>query len=221
MRGAGMRAVLALTALAGLGACNMVMTQTPVFAASDAAGAPTLRYGVWREDGDTSCQFDDSQPMATWPDCANGVVIKRDALGAYHAVSGKKAWASTPYLLASGDPRVLQTHFEASFGDASLPPLYFYVALEPTQTDARGRITAFTGWSVLCGAPPPPGTMKADGKTTQNGTLQPLPGLTMDANGNDCTTTSPDAIRGAAKASRQWAKPSDLTRSRWVRDGDN
>ena len=40
---------------------------------------------------------------------------------------------------------------------------------------------------------------------TRNGTLKPLPGLTMDASGNDCMTTSPDAVRGAAGASRQWA----------------
>jgi hypothetical protein len=190
------------------------MTSAPVFAPADAAGAPALREGVWRQDGgDADCKFDESQPFET---CANGVVIKGAALGGYRAQGDKKTWVSTPYILASGSPRVLQTYLDAEIGGASLPPVYLYVALDPSATDAKGRITAFTSWIVLCGPPPPPGAMMPDGKSTRDGTLQPLPGLTMDASGNDCMTTSPDAVRAAAGASRQWAKPTDVTRDHWA-----
>jgi hypothetical protein len=208
--------------LALLGACNMVMTKTPVFTLADAAGAPALKPGVWRQDGgDPSCQFDESQPYESWPACANGVVIKDGVMGAYRIQGDSKTWVSTPFILASGSPRVFQTYLDATIGMTSLPPVYFYVALDPTASDDHGRITAFTSWIVLCGPPPPPGAMMPDGKTTRNGTLEPLPGLTMDASGNDCDTASPDAVRGAARASRQWAKPTDITHDHWVRDGEH
>jgi hypothetical protein len=215
------RAALAVAALTLLGACNLVMTKDPVFTKADAAGAPPLKPGVWRQDADASCPpFDESQPLAAWPACANGFVVKQDSVGAFQTQAGKTSWASTAFILASGSPRVLQIHLDASIGGSSLPPLYVYGAVEPTKLDADGKIVALTSWLVMCGEPPPADAKMPDGKSTRNGTLHPLPGLKMDDSANDCTTTSPDAIRGAAKASRQWTKPSDLTRDHWVRDGE-
>ena len=91
-----------------------------------------------------------------------------------------------------------------------------YAAVRPTKNDAQGRITAFVYWPILCG-PPPPKTSKED--LGLSGTQHPLPGLTMQDNGADCTTDSKDALRNAARASEAWAdKP--LAQARWVRDGD-
>ena len=53
------------------------------------------------------------------------------------------------------------------------------------------------------------------------GTLHPLRGLTMDADGNDCTTASQATARLAAKASQAWTKPDSLNSDHWVRDGDH
>ena len=52
------------------------------------------------------------------------------------------------------------------------------------------------------------------------GTLEPLSGLTMDKDDNNCTTTSQAVVQAAAKASVQWRKPEDTTEDRWVRAGD-
>ena len=117
------RSLAAALSLAVLGACNVVMTNAPVFSPADAAGAPALREGVWRQDGgDAGCKFDERQPLGTWPACANAVVIKGGALGGYRAQGDKKTWVSTPYILASGSPRVLQTYLDAEIGGVGLGP---------------------------------------------------------------------------------------------------
>jgi hypothetical protein len=217
------RRAVVIAALALLGACNMVMTKEPLFTAADAAGAPAMKAGLWRQGGDSSCRFDEAQPLASWPACANGFLLKDNGeVGAYQTQAGKKTWNVTPFILASGNPRVFQTRLDASLGGAmlTLPPMYMYAAIEPTKLDAGGRITAVTTWFVLCGPPPPAGAKAPDGTSTRNGTLQPLPGLTMDASANDCVTTSPDAVRHAAAASRQWMPPDTFTSDHWVREGD-
>jgi hypothetical protein len=42
----------------------------------------------------------------------------------------------------------------------------------------------------------------------------------MDKEGNNCTTTSLDALRAAGVASEKWAQAGSMTVTRWVRDGD-
>ena len=46
----------------------------------------------------------------------------------------------------------------------------------------------------------------------------PFPGMTMDANDSDCTTTSREAVREAADASQLWSETTFA--AHWVRDGD-
>jgi len=217
-RGAWLRRGLAAAALALLGACNMVTTKEPLFTAADAAGAPALKPGLWRQDGDSSCQFDEAKPLAEWPACANGFLVKDgETVGAYQTQAGKQTWNVTPYILASGSPRVFQTPTDASIAGVPVPPAYIYAAIEPAKLDEAGRITEVTAWFVLCGPPPPTGVKGPDGTSQRAGTLKPLPGLTMDAAADDCTTTSPDAVRHAAAASRQWTPPDTFTRDHWVR----
>ena len=54
-----------------LGGCNLVVSQTPVFRAADAAGAPPFKPGLWASPG-PGCTFDESTPFDAWPKCANG-----------------------------------------------------------------------------------------------------------------------------------------------------
>jgi len=230
-----MRLALALTGLTLLSACNVVLTKTPLFTAADAAGAPTLRPGVWRFAEEPGCKVDESEPLADWPDCAaGGVASPTDVVGRKGGV-GKDGLERTPIILAAGDPRVLQAQVSLDItagasssasgaasanvsASATAPQTspWGYAGVRPLKHDAEGRITAFAFWAVRCG-PPPPKTSKDD--LGLGGTEHPLPGLTMQDNGTDCTTDSKDVLRNAARVSEAWEdKPIPI--ARWVRDGD-
>lgn len=214
------RIALVIAALALLGACNIVMTKTPLFTKADAAGAPRLRPGVWDENPAADCMVDESKPLTDWPGCANGfVVIDNNTFGGYGDENGKRVWTTTSAILAAGDPPVFQLLSTSAAATATNPDIYIYAGVAPTKRDAEGRIMATQSWPVLCGKPPP-AAAKTSGGDRRAGTLEPLPGMTMDADGNNCSTTSPAALRAAAKASRKWTTPGVMSSAHWVRDGD-
>jgi len=230
-----MRLALALLGLICLCACNVVLTKTPLFAAQDAAGAPTLRPGVWVFAHEAGCKFDERQPFLDWPNCAGGGLVGLNDIAGQKQNAAKGVLEHTPVILASGDPRVLQLQISidvsagasaSASGDATAAASasatgpqampWGYGAVRPTLHDDQGRITAFSFWPILCGPPPP---KKGKDDLGLSGTEHPLPGLTMQDNNTDCTTDSKDALRGAARASEAWAdKP--LAQAHWVRDGD-
>lgn len=213
-----MRSLLALVAVAGLlGGCNMVVTTTPLFSRVDEAGGPALRPGVWSNPADAKCTFDATAPLDQWPECAKGAAIADGVISGYDTKDGKLVRQRFDFVLASGRTPVLQIHdVQPATAAAPAQNIYLYGGVRIDKTDERGRVTGMTTWPVLCG-PPPPADAKFKGQP-RYGSLHPLPGLTMDEDANDCTTTSPDALRNAAAASQQWADdPSTL---RWVRDGD-
>ena len=230
LTGGGLRAVVAAAALALLTACNMVETKDPLFATADEQGGPVLRPGVWLIGKDGDCQVDEAKPIDTWPSCAGGAVVKSGSLTGHDTKNGKGVWETIPFIFAAGDPRIIQVKVdetvsvsagaEASGGaEASASASgggeahYFgYAGALATKTDDQGRITAISYWPVLCGPPPP---KNAKGEDVAGGTKKPFPGMVMEE-GGACTTTSTDALRGAAKASRRWAdKPMD---AHWIRD---
>ena len=218
-----LRRVLALAALALLGACNMVVTKDPVFGKADAVGAPGMRPGVWNGDPKADCQVDESQPLAQWPACASGFVVLDDhTLGNFDNQGGKHQWATTDFLLAAGEPRVLQLHLAPGANDPMMPAVYVYAGYRPTRFDGSGRIVAGQAWIVICGPPPPPpapGSQDAGGKQRM-GTLHPFAGLTMDSDGTNCSPDSPAALRNAARESRGLTTAKDISGSHWVRDGE-
>src|SRR5580704_8692594 len=229
-----MRLALALLGLTLLSACNVVMTKTPLFTTADSAGAPTLRPGVWVFFKEPGCQVDESKPFADWPDCSGGGIVSATELAGHKKGTPKDALERTPFVLASGDPRIGQVQItidmsagadasasgggEASASVSVTQPKsqpYGYAAIRPTKLDPQGRIVAFASWPVLCGPPPP---KDKDGNDTAMATLHPLPGIEMKPGDAVCTTRSIPALRGAAKASEAWAdKP--LSVAHWVRDG--
>lgn len=220
-----MRQFLAAVSLLLLAGCNMVTTKTPLFGPADVAGAPRLKPGVWRGEPSCPCAFNEAQPITRWPDCANLFTVQDGLLSFYNRdMKGKLTVSTTPIVLAGGSPSVLQaTEDDPDAKEGSAPTddrAYFYMGLRPTKTDPQGRITAFTAWSAMCGPPPPDGAKTTDGQHTRYGSLTPLPGLTMDKDENNCTTSSQDVLRAAAAASEQWTKPNSMTGAHWVRDGD-
>ena len=217
-----MRLLLVLASLALLGGCNVLMTKDPLFSAADGAGAPRLRPGVWEQAPSGDCTVDESQPLASWPSCANGFVVEDNGtVGSFSQHDGKQVWTTTPYVLAAGDPPIFQIHLSDDSAGAGTPPLFVYAAIRATKSDEAGRVVAISAWVVLCGPPPPADAKAPDGKTQRYGTLAPAAGLTMDADANDCTTTSQDAARHAAAESEHWTKPDGFTASHWLRDGDH
>jgi hypothetical protein len=216
-----LRIAIALASLTLLGACNILMTKTPMFTRADAAGAPRLRPGVWNGGAAEDCVADESKPLADWPDCANGFVVIDDAtLGGYSGQAGKRVWSTANALLVGGDPMVFQIHATGDSTPGTPIDAYVYSGVAPARLDAQGRIIATLSWPVQCGKPPPADAKNADGGQ-RGGTLEPLPGMVMDADGANCTTTSPAAIRAAAKASRKWTPEGETTSAHWVRDGNH
>jgi len=203
-----MRRLLGLCLMLLLGACNRVITDAPLFFAADAQGAPVLREGVWLIDEEPDCPFDAREPVAAWPDCADWVLIRDGEMLGFDEEKGEKngqgEWQSIPFVLAAGDPPVLQL----ALLKEEIPG-YWYFGVEPTRLDDEGRVTAFVSWPVLCGPPPP----EPRGEEPRFVTLEPLPGMTI--RDQNCTTDQPQAVRAAARVSRAWE--SDTDAARWVK----
>lgn len=216
-----MRVFLTLCLAAGLGGCNMVLSDRPLFTAADATG-PALREGLWLTVED-DCPVDTRKPTRDWPFCAdwgvlrNGVVQRRNEFPSETYPDQYETWSRAVVLLAAGEPMILQagTAQEEPFFDERPEPelssfeLFSFHALEPTERDDQGRIVAVRAWTVQCG----PRARKANGRL-ENETREPLPGLTKRR--PNCSADTREAVINAAKASRDWTpKPAVF---RWIRD---
>jgi hypothetical protein len=220
------RALALLGAVLTLGGCNLVVSEKPVFAAADAAGAPPLRPGVWSA-SQPGCDFKPSDPVAKWPQCAGGGVITATAIMASVDANGPapadqppptiaKPQMTIPYVLAAGDPRVMQIGMKLPPEMAGPSALFYFAALKPVARDADGRIVQAEVWPIQCGPPPPAKPASASGDADQDGvTDHPLPGLKVDK--GMCTPIDKAAVVNAAKASLAWAGQTGTMR--WVRDG--
>jgi hypothetical protein len=202
-------ALLALALM--LGGCNLVYSEHPLFTWQDATGAPALRPGVWLE-LDAKCRFDETAPTTRWPKCAEWVLVGPDQVRGPEG--DPPVWRAFDYVLAAGEPRVLQVALPNEATPAPLP--YVYLGLEALRLDAEGRIVQYQAWNVQCGPPPP----DAPGAPHPSLTKSPLPGLkpAPDAEHQDnCLADSVQAVRWAARASAGWGDPRTW---RWVRDGE-
>lgn len=208
-----LKGVAGLAMAASLSACNLVITTEPTYTAADAAGAPPVKDGLWAT-VEKGCEVDLKKPATEWPECANWIVVKD---GAMTGVGDDGEPFKVPFVLAAGDPRVMQIEMQEK---ADGPRLYIYLGVKPLKTDAQGRITEYTGWIVQCGPPPPKDYKRPDGKP-QFGTLKPSPGMVMDAEQSGCTPASKAALTGAARLSERYegSEPKGEA-TRWVRDGD-
>eukprot|EP01030_Chromulinospumella_sphaerica_P017172 gene17172-16994_t len=211
------KALAAAALAASLSACNMVVTTEPTFLAED-QGKPTLREGLWVNE-EKDCKFDIKAPAAKWPECAHWIVVKDSAMT---GVSEKGEAFNVPFVLAAGDPRVLQIRIEddKKGEDGKAAALYLYMGLKPLKTDTEGRITSYRGWIVQCGPPPPKDAKKPDGNP-RYGTLKPSPGMIMDSDLSGCAPESKAALIKAAGLSEHFEElGAGGEASRWVRDGD-
>ena len=207
-----MRIAGTLIAALGLAGCNMVTSTTPMFTEKDARGQAQPRPGVWMEERPT-CDFDVKVPVDSWPKCARGwIVAPGAAIGPRAQGAPRAAWVSSQTVFAAGDPPIMQIKIE---GLAEFAPPYFYGGMRPLKLDAEGRIVELRSWPALCGPPPPP---DPDSKEIGGLTKQPIEGLTIDHEHENCIAATPDLVRLSVGKSEAWSGE-DL-RSRWVRDGD-
>ncbi|MEO7654155.1 MAG: hypothetical protein ABIS23_00540 [Sphingomicrobium sp.] len=173
-----------------LDACNMVLSETPMFTEAD-RGAIAPKNGVWVND-DEECRFDSSRSESDWPQCATWVIVR--GLGEKIILSdGKGQTEQFVALLSGDDPTILQAHWVDTAKDSRA--YYGFYGVEPHDAGSDGRFSAASMWGVDCG-----------NQNQGSSEIQPFPGITPE-----CRPTSRDAIRSAAKLSR---KADDITQWR-------
>jgi hypothetical protein len=199
-----------------LQACAMVGSNKPLFSAPDTRDGPQLRAGLWAMPDEDCKDFDPIKPAAAWPKCANLVKVTADTIGGVEQQDdGSMKAVALTYVLAAGDPRVLQ--LAAPADKKPTDPNFLYLGLRPTRLDDKGRAVEVKAWMALCEKP--------DSKALlQKHTPHPLPGLTPTADGKGCLATSPGPVREAVKVSEGWLKDGEngdaIIAIHWVRDGD-
>ena len=164
-----------------LGACNMVISETPMFDESDRAKVAP-RDGIWLAKVD-DCDFDPAPPEASWPECAAWVVVRnggRELL----VRDGKRQTQRIDSLIAAGTPLIVQGRWVDDAKDDGAIYYAFY-ALE-MERPSNASATATT-WPVECGIQNQPGS-----------DIRPFPGISAE-----CRPSSKDAIRKAAVSSRR------------------
>jgi hypothetical protein len=206
-----MRALLASLLALTTGACAVVGSERPLFAAADGRGQSALRAGLWAMP-DEDCTFDTAAKSREWNDCANATFVSSATFSERPNDHGEDR-ETLRYVLAGGDPRVLQ--IQAPEGEKN--PNYAYAGLRPLRADEAGRIVEARVWLAMCEPPVDPTAARED-KPERS----PLPaGLVRDREGPGCTAASAAAARGAVSRSEAWASDRDFTLiARWVRDAD-
>ena len=189
----GLKQFAVLLSLSLLGACNMVVSETPMFTESDRSKVAP-RDGIWLGEKD-DCQFDSGKPESEWPRCAMQVVV-RNSGRELNLIDGKETQRVTA-LFAAGTPAIIEAQW---IDDAKEPAkaTYGYFGLESRPAAQDGRFIRASLWPVECGA-----------KNPTSSEIRPFPGITPE-----CRPASKDAIRAAAVFSR---RAEQVQVWRWVR----
>jgi hypothetical protein len=183
--------LLLLSACAALAACNMAISDHPMFSAQDRLTTP-LKDGLWVAD-DPDCPLDVKLPRGQWPNCAFWTVVSGNQFVDFSG--DKDEERPTGSLIVQGRPPIIQVEMVEK-GDR----MFVFFAIEPTGSDAAGAVTAMNLRAVACGAEKTPGSSQ----------VEPYPGFDKD-----CRPSTTKALRAAAVASR--SKPDKIGRIYWVR----
>ena len=200
-----------------------------------------------REDAEaTECPVDEKKPAKSWWPCGQWLALGSGKIRIWRveitdadadrlqrgelSVPTKGHWSSYGYVLAEGEPMVLQ--LAVPMDEMTLSPqtrqqghpqiFYGYFGAVATRRGADGRIEALETWPVLCGPPPPPKPVsemiehedsEESSGSKPSGTLSPFAGIEM-TDDESCTTGSAEVLRNAAVASRAFADGTGTMR--WV-----
>jgi hypothetical protein len=186
--------LLLLCVCAALSACNMALSDKPLFAEPQRSSSVLLEDGLWTRP-DPKCAADLSRPRQQWPKCAGWLILKNSKVVAGSDM--KPDEGAQDVFIVDGKPVLIQAVIKMS-GPERSEMFYGYFALDPQARSSAGRVTAVLVWPVACGV------TKSDGKV--------LPYAGFD---KDCRTSSVSALRAAAaKPLNAEAKPMLL---KWVR----
>lgn len=83
----------------------------------------------------------------------------------------------------------------------------------------KGRVIEYRLWPALCGPPPPP---DPTGQKNAVVTQQPVDGLVVDKDKQDCIASAQGSVRESMLKSEAWDNGDNEGRNmaRWVRDGE-
>jgi len=185
--------LLGLSAL--LGACNVAMSDMPLFADAQRSSTLLLEDGIWTLDK-PDCAADLAKPRKDWPACVDWMIV-----GGNKALLGsdsKPGDGPEDILIVDGKPPLLQAKVTTS----GSPPTWGYLVFHPQVVSKAGTITAVEVWAVACGTQEPGGGASPK--------IHPYPGFN-----EECRTTSVDALRAAASKAR--AADTETVTWRWVR----
>ncbi|PXA78095.1 hypothetical protein DMC25_22680 [Caulobacter sp. D4A] len=202
---------LALAGASLLGGCGgEVISPQPLFGAKDAATREAPRAGWWvMVSPEEACGIDLAKPTGQWPDCARPVLLSGRMAGKLTVSEGEGDAVGIDYLLAAGEPMILQASLSSPPGDSGG---YTYHVLRPTRRDARGRPVEIAVWPVLCG---PPAPRAPSGRGGAGVTAAPWPSVEMSGGG--CRVRDLDGLRDAARRSESLSGGAPLT-VRWLRE---
>jgi len=185
--------------------CSAVTSERPLFDRADAAAAPRLKAGLWAMP-EPDCRFDSRAPRTGWPECAGGMLVGPTSVAGGEGDQPGGYKGALQYLLAAGDPPVLQLRDTDKEGGESP---YFYAGLRPTRLDARGRVVEARVWPAPC-------RNGVASDSNANGAL--LPGLEAISGG--CRASAQAAVRNAVRVGETAPAKDFAPIARWVRTRD-
>ena len=189
-----LKQIALLLSLALLGACNVAMSDKPLFGDAQRSRALVLEDGIWTLDK-PDCSADLAKPRKDWPACVDWVIV-----GGNKALVGsdsKPGDGPEEILIVDGKPPLLQAKVTTS----GSPPSWGYLVFHPLGSSKTGRVTAVEVWAVPCGT--------QEGNAA-NPKIHPYPGFN-----EECRTTSADAVRAAA--SKERTADTESVTWRWLR----
>lgn len=187
--------MLLVVLLTLLSACNVAMSEKPLFGERERSSTIMLEDGLWAL-FDPDCSVSLQKPKAEWPKCAEWLILRDSKV-----IGGSEMKADErpqDLFIVNGKPPLLQVQTENDTAAAK----YAYLVVDPKVRSAAGRETEVEIRRVECGV------TKQDG--TIGGKVRPYPGFDKD-----CLTKSVAALRSAA--ARPLAQDNRPMRWTWVR----
>ena len=178
---------------ATLSACNVAMSDRPLFAEAQRSTTLILEDGLWLM-VDAGCEVDSAKDKAGWPKCADWVILKDNKMLA--SSDTKPGEEPEDLFIVDGTPPLIQAESEGA------DPDYTFVAIESVASSPARRIVSLSAWPVPCGI--------KDSKKGASAKVAPYPGFD-----EKCRTTSVEALRAAAARGRE--PGTEVVRFRWVR----
>ncbi|MGH6658187.1 MAG: hypothetical protein ACREBM_00890 [Sphingomicrobium sp.] len=182
---------------AALGACNVALSEQPLFPEAQRSSTLVLEEGLWLM-VDDECETDTAKPRDRWPSCADWMVLKGGKVA--NVSDTEPGEEPLEVFIVDGTPALIQGKVKTN----GAKNFYGYLAIEPVAYSPANKLAVINVWPVPCGI--------QDAKGGPGAKITPYPGF-----GEECRTTSVDALRAAAARGR--APGEDVVQWRWIRSG--